>query len=274
MSGKAKRCTRKPPRRLSAAESAEIDELIARRRRETEWECREVIRREEEQQVLLREDHTAGPWPERLERGFTELGDGYCYVREGDKVHEVPAGHPFLREVARREGMIRYAWTGGLTFDLSQHWKRDPSWQFVMTRLEGVPANDWDRVIDEAIDELLDTDIPLSQGTRQYLKQDRHARADPKRWEHDRDRILALCISDQLRWLVELLRDAGLKDAKTRAEEYLAVLWRPIVRQDRNRSRFSSGPALAAWLRRHRDPTKNIPKMSCQRGRSEDSGGS
>jgi hypothetical protein len=270
MSAKAKRRTRKPPRRLSAAEIAEIHELIARRHQETEWECQEIIRREEkEQQVLLREDHTAGPWPERLKRGFTELGDGYCYVREGDKVHEVPAGHPFLREVARREGMIRYAWTGGLTFDLSQHWERDPSWQFVMTRLEGVPANDWDRVIDEAIDELLDTDIPLSQGTRQYLKEDRHARADPKRREHDRDRILALCISGQLPWLVELLRDAGFKDEKTRAAEYLAGDWRKIVRQDRGRSRFSSGPALTTWLRRHRDPTKNTLKMSCQRGRSE-----
>lgn len=277
MSGKAKRRTRKRPRRLSAAEIAEIDELIAQRRQETrqetEWECQDIILQEErERQILLRADHSVGPWPEPARLGpRTTLGDGdYVYVREGGE-DEVPAGHPFLREVARRDGMIRYAWTGGLTFDLSQTWKQDPSWQFVITRLEGVPANDWDRVIDKAIDDLLDTNIPLSQGTKQYIKEDRHERADPKRREHDRDRILARCIASELDRLVELLRDAGFKDAKTRAAEYAAGHWRKTVQQDRGRSRFSSGPALAAWLRRHRDPTKNTPKMSCQRGRSEHS---
>ena len=181
MSGKAKRRTRKRPRRLSAAEIAEIDELIAQRRQETrqetEWECQDIILQEErERQILLRADHSVGPWPEPARLGpRTTLGDGdYVYVREGGE-DEVPAGHPFLREVARRDGMIRYAWTGGLTFDLSQTWKQDPSWQFVITRLEGVPANDWDRVIDKAIDDLLDTNIPLSQGTKQYIKEDRHS---------------------------------------------------------------------------------------------------
>ena len=60
-------------------------------------------------------------------RPRTNLDDGdYVYVREGGE-DEVPAEHPFLREVARRDGMIRYAWTGGLSFDLSQTGKRDPS---------------------------------------------------------------------------------------------------------------------------------------------------
>jgi hypothetical protein len=197
------------------------------------------------------------------------LDDGdYVYVREKA---EVPAGHPFLREVARRDGMIRYAWKGGLTFGFSQTWKQDPSWQFVMTRLEGVPANDWDRVIDKAIDDLLDTDISLSQGTRQYLKEGRHTtRADMKRREDDRDSILAYCIARDLNGLEELLHDARFKDARTRAAEYLAGHWRKTVQQDRDRKRFSSGPALTTWLRRH-DPTKSTLKMSCQRGPSEHS---
>jgi dethiobiotin synthase len=78
---------------------------------------------------------------------------------------------------------------------------------------------------------------------------------------------------DQSRTVVDLMTQLRLpiKDAKTRAAEYLAVLWRKIVQQDRGRWRFSSGPALAAWLRRHRDPTKHPPKMSCQRGPSEHS---
>jgi hypothetical protein len=170
--------------------------------------------------------------------------------------------------------MIRYALAPGEPeLDPYQYWsKRDPSWHFVMSRLRGVHPDDVDRVIDKAVDDLLDSNIPLSQGTKQYIKEDRHARADPKRRERNRDRALAFGIVSQLGWLVELLRDADFKDAKTRAEEYLAVLWRAIVRQDRNRSRFSSGPALAAWLRHHRDPTKITPKMSCQRGPSEHSG--
>ena len=131
-------------------------------------------------------------------------------------------------------------------------------------------------MIDKAVDDLLDSDIPLSQGTRQYIKEDRHARADPKRREHERDRALALLPVSLIGSRLLACRrsccdDAGFKDAKTRAAEYLAGHWRKIVQQDRGRSRFSSGPALTAWLRRHRDPTKNTPKMSCQRGRSEHS---
>jgi hypothetical protein len=258
---------------LSAAEIAEITELIKAVHQQTALECQEVFRQEErERQVLLREDHTAGPWPERLELiGLTEFGDGYSYVREGDKVHEVPAGHPFLREVARRDGVIRYVATGGLTIDLDQYWSKvDPSWQLIMTRTRGVPPNDWDRAIKAIIKELLKTATPLGPYTRAYLDAFCvELDPDPKRREHDRDRALAFVIAGQLGWLVELLDD--YKDAKTRAAEYLADLWRKIVQQDRGRSRFSSGPALTTWLRRHRDPTKTTPKMSCQRGRSEHS---
>jgi len=258
---------------LSAAEIAEISELIKAGHEQAAWEGQEISRQEErERQILLRADHTVGPWPERLElRGSTETGDGYLYVREGDKVHEVPAEHPFLREVARRNGVIRYAWTGGLTIDLDQIWSNEPSWQFIMARLKGVHPDDFDRAIDKAVDDLLDSDIALSRRTKQYLKADRHARADPKRRERGRDRALAFVLADGLSWLTDLLK--GYNDAKTRAAEFLAYQWREIER-DRGRSRFSSGPALAAWLRRHLDPTKNAPKMSCQRGRSEHSGGS
>jgi hypothetical protein len=276
MSGKAKRRTRKPPRRLSAAEIAEITELIKAVHQQTALECQEVFDQEErERQVLLREDHTAGPWPERQELvGFTELGDGYSYVREGDKVHEVPAGHPFLREVARRDGMIRYVATGGLTIDLDQYWSKvDPSWQLIMTRTRGVPPNDWDRAVKAIITELLKTGTPpLGPYTRAYLDAFCvELDPDPKRRERERDRALAICIAGQLGWLVELLGDADFKAANTRAAEYLASHWRKIVQQDSGHSRFSSGPALTTWLRRHRDPTKTTPKMSCQRGRSEHS---
>ena len=68
-----------------------------------------------------------GQWPERLGPRAT-LDDGdYVYVSEGDEV-EVPAGHAFLGEVARRDGVIRYAWTGGLTFDsINTGASRDPA---------------------------------------------------------------------------------------------------------------------------------------------------
>jgi hypothetical protein len=273
VTAKAKRRTRKPPRSLSAAEIAKIDELIKARHEQVAWEGQEIFHQaERERQILLREDHTVGPWPERLElRGSTSDGD-YVHVREGDKVHEVPAGHPFLREVARRNGVIRYAWTGGLT-DPDQYWSKvDPSWQLIMTRTRGVPSNDRDRAIKANIKELLKTATPLGPLTRAYLDAFCvELDPDPKHAEHEQDRALALCIDSHLRWLVELLRDAGFKDAKTQAAEYVAGHWRKSVQQDRGRWRFSSGPALAAWLRRHRDSTKNTPKMSCQRGPSEHS---
>jgi hypothetical protein len=238
---------------LSPAEIAEIDELILRKRQQVKWEAEDIICQEErERQILLRTDHTIGPWPEPeqlVEHGQTSDGD-YVYVREGDKAHEIPAGHPFLKEVARRDGMIRYAWTGGLTFDPDQYWKRrDPSWHFVMERLRGVAPNDWDRVIAQAIGELIDRRIPLGEYTLHYIK-DRHVcPPDPKRRARDQKRTLASVIDDQVNWLAGLLTDAGYTDATTRAREYLAPKWREIVKQDCGRWRFSNGEALRQWLR-------------------------
>jgi hypothetical protein len=125
-----------------------------------------------------------------------------------------------------------------------------------MARLRGVHPDEFDRRIDEAVLDLLDSNIPLSQATKHFIKADLQKVRDPKGWEPNRDRVLAFTIAGRLRWLTELLaRNAGFKDPRTRAAEYLALHWRKIVHDDRRRSRFSSGPALAAWLRRHRDPT-------------------
>ena len=78
-------------------------------------------------------------------------------------------------EIERRDGLIRYALAPGEPgIDLDEYWrKRDPSWHFVMARLSGVHPDDVDRVIDEAVDDLLDSNIPLSQDTRQFIKADR-----------------------------------------------------------------------------------------------------
>jgi hypothetical protein len=254
---------------LSPAEVAEIDKLIRLRHQQVQQEGQEIICREEkERQILLRTDHTKGPWPERLEHGSTEFGD-YVYVREGDKAHEVSAGHPFLIEVARRDGMIRYAWTGGLTFDLSQYWnKYDPSWQFIVDRAAGVPPSDWDRAIQQAIKDLFRTNMPVGPYTKAYLEAFCVSPADPKRRKEDQEQALAALIGGQVKWLADLLDEAEFDDPTTRAREYLAPLWRKIVKQHCGRWRFSSGEALSAWLRRH-DPTKSTPKMSFAHGRSK-----
>jgi hypothetical protein len=222
---------------LSPAEVAEIDKLIRLKRQQVEQEGQEIICREEkERQILPRADHTEGPWPEPerfVEHGQTSDGD-YVYVREGDKA-EVPAGHPFLIEVARRDGMIRYAWTGGLTFDLGQYWnKYDPSWQFIMDRTEGVPPSDWDRAIQQAIKDLFRTDIPLGPYTKAYLEAFCVSPPDPKRRARDQERALASVIDDQVNWLAGLLRDAGYTDATTRARAYLAP---PLARNRQARLR-------------------------------------
>jgi hypothetical protein len=260
MSAKARRRTRKPPRRLSAAEIDEIDELIMLDRGRTdeqrEWERLNCLRLDQDELNKLFRASPTTPWPKEVGPGPTSGLDGFLYVREADGLPEEQRAH--VVEIARRDGLIRYALApGDPGIDLDQYWrKRDPSLHFVMARLRGVHPHDVDREIDEAIDDLLDTNIPLSQSTKQFIKEDRQQARDPKRRERNRDRALALIIASQLDRLTELLaRHAGFEDARTRAAEYLAVHWRKIVQKVSGRSRFSSGPALAAWLRRHRDPT-------------------
>jgi hypothetical protein len=188
---------------------------------------------------------------------------------EGDS-HEVPADHPFLVEVARRDGMIRYAWRGGLTLDLGRFWeRRDPSWYSVLERIRGVDPKDCDGVIRQTIGDMIDRGIPLGPYTRQFIKASYVLPPEPKDREKDLDRALASVISDQLEWLVELLEDAGYKDPKTRAAAYVAPHWRKVVNEDGGHGRFLSGEALSTWLRRHRDPTKSTLKMSCACGRSK-----
>jgi hypothetical protein len=256
---------RKPPLCLTEAESAAISELIELRHQQNQWEIEHQSRLDEERrQRLLRSDHGAEPWPERLDPGMVSSVGDYIYAHEG------VTADPYWIEVARRNGWVRYvskAYLAPYGIDLEDYLcKRDPSWHFVMSRL---PGNDWsDRAIQQAIGELLDTGIPLSQETRQFIKDRYVCPPALKQRERDQDRVLASVINDEVEGLTELLADAGFTDAKTRAESYLAPHWRKVVQQDRKRSRFSSGEALAAWLRRHRDPTESAPKMSCARGRS------
>ena len=174
MSAKARRRTRKPPRRLSAAELAEIDELIELDRGGTDEQ------REEERQNLLRLDREklnelvraspTTPWPKQVGPGPTSGRDGFLYVREADGLTEAQRAH--VVEVARRDGLIRYAPApGDPGIDLDQCWReRDPSWHFITARLRDVHPGDIDRVIDEAVDDLLDSNIPLSQITKRFIK--------------------------------------------------------------------------------------------------------
>jgi hypothetical protein len=77
---------------LSPAEIAKIDKLIRLRHQQVEQEI--ICQEERKQQILLRTNHTKGPWPEPerlVEHGQTSDGD-YVYVREGDKAHEVRLG--------------------------------------------------------------------------------------------------------------------------------------------------------------------------------------
>jgi hypothetical protein len=250
---KGKTRSRKPPLRLSAAEVAKIDQLIEDHRgrygtdEQREQERQHRLRHDEEELQRLVQRSPETPWPKQVGPGPTSGRDGFLYVREEEE--RLQLAH--VVEVARRDGVVRYALApGDPEIDLDRHWeRRDPSWQFVMDRLKGVKPDDVDRVTDEVIDELFDSDILLSRNTKQFIKEDRHERADPKRRQRNRDRALAIVISGQVSWLENLLRAWNFTAAKTRAEEYLARQWRETVKQDRRSSRFSSGPALNAWVR-------------------------
>jgi hypothetical protein len=211
VSAKARRRTRKPPRRLSAAEIAEIDELIVLHRGGTdeqrEWERLNNLRLDQDKLDELFRASPTTPWPLQVGPGITPGRDGFLYVRESDGLPEPQRAH--LVEIERRDGLVRYALAPGEPgIDLDQYWgKRDPSWHFVMARLSGVHPDDVDRVIDEAVDDLLDSNIPLSQSTRQFIKADRQQARDAKLRERNRDRALALNIAGQLDWLTKLGRE-------------------------------------------------------------------
>ena len=112
------------------------------------------------------------------------------------------------------------------------------------------------------IDDLLRQNNPLSQGTRsQGGHRDRRTR-DPKAGSTtetapSQSSLPVSSVGSRNCWPARGLQGRE----ETRAAEYLAGHWRKIVQQDRRRSRFSSGPALTTWLQRHRDPTRNTPKM-------------
>ena len=122
---------------------------------------------------------------------------------------------------------------------------KDPSWHFVRSRLR-----DWDDY-DRVIDDLLDTDIPLSRKVKQHIK-DNYKCAE--RRERNRNQSLALIISHEVDRLADLLR-ADFDDPKTRAEEYYARHWRKVFGGG-----FLSGHALSMWVRRHMTSQKTPQK--------------
>jgi hypothetical protein len=271
---KGKTRSRKPPLRLSAAEVAEIDQLIEDHRSGTdeqrEQERLRRIRHDEEvlQRLVLASPKT--PWPKQVGPGPTSGRDGFLYVREEEGLQ---LAH--VVEVARRDGVIRYALAPGdpeIDLDrLDRYWRKvDPSFKFILDHLNGVRPDGWDCAIQQAVaDLLLGTGMPpLSAATKQFVTDRYVCPPDPKRRERDQDRVRASVISGQVNWLENLLRHAGFTDARTRARAYLAPRWYKVVKEEGGRPRFNSGEALSAWLRRH-DPTKSTLKMSRARGRSE-----
>ena len=150
MSGKAKRRTRKPPRRLSAAEIAEIDGLVdgtaaSRTAAEHEPTCA-VIRTVLDKLVRA---SPATPWPTHVGRRPVSGRDGFLYVREADG----PIGDAVHASRCAPHGMIRYALAPG---NIDSHTGARPGWQFMHRACARRRSDDFDRVHDEAVDDLLD----------------------------------------------------------------------------------------------------------------------
>ena len=147
--------------------------------------------------------------------------DGFLYVREADGPLETAS----VVEIARHNGVIRYALAPGSdTYDA-----HDPGWRFILARVRGIGTDNFDRVFDEAVNDLLDTNITLSPDIRQIIKGDRQTARDPKRRERNKDDALAFAVENHVRFVAGLLRDAGYKDAQTRAAEHAADHWRKII---------------------------------------------
>ena len=106
------------------------------------------------------------------------------------------------------------------------------------------------------------TQHPAEPSIRQFIKGDRQNARDPKRRERNKDGALAYAIARIISVrLRALLRDAGYKDAQTRAAEYAR---RPLAQDHRSKivaARASPvAAALTMWLRRHRGGDKKHPE--------------
>ena len=248
-----KRRTRKPPLSLSKAEIAEIDGLIDGYWQNKQNEQEHDLHRDQESLDKLVHASPTTPWPTHVGRRPVSGRDGFLHVREADG----PLESASVVEIARHNGMIRYALApGSAPYDA-----HDPGWRFILARARGTGTDNFDRVFDEAVNDLLDTNVTLSPDIRQIIKGDRQTARDPKRRERNKDDALAFAVENHVRFVAGLLRNAGYKDAQTRAAEHAAAHWHKIIKQDGGRARFNSGRALSLWLRRHRGGTKNTPKM-------------
>jgi hypothetical protein len=109
------------------------------------------------------------------------------------------------------------------------YFKQEPDMEFLLTRIQGVLApEEFDRVLYKAIDDLLDTDIPLSSRTiRQLLRVvlGRLHSPDPKAEEHRRALIKAEVIGGDLDVAIALKRRQGVRRPVYEAKAEVAKHW-------------------------------------------------
>ena len=104
------------------------------------------------------------------------------------------------------------------------------------------------RTCRQACADLLRSGIPMSRSLRLLAGLHMLEADELKKWQKawDVEGTFVLDIARDVQLVTGLLRDAGYKDAKTRAAEYVSLRhWRGV------RS-FSSGEALLKWLQRHK----------------------
>jgi hypothetical protein len=110
--------------------------------------------------------------------------------------------------------------------DLRDLGELEPDQHFLLTRVQGIrDPEEAERAWYQAIDDLLDTDIPLSSRTRQLLKLSRLRHPDPQAEKRQRRLMEAKVMGADLDLAIALKRRQGISRAVAEAKAEVAKHW-------------------------------------------------
>jgi hypothetical protein len=263
--GRKQRSPKKPVSMLNNGELAALVEQIKLRHPDRQ-QLAEELKRNEEERLLARKDPAGGPWPERPERRHSISFEGYEYVHEEDAL---PPKHPFLVEMARRDGMIRYAWRTKV-YDASE----PDEWEETRAMIEqatlykythGVSGDELEEAVHHWLVDLLDMGHYPSRHMLRMISGELQRLYWPDRGSHKQQ---AQRSKEQAKLYVERLeidhlaatKYQSVRNARTRAEQDVAEAEGLNVsglrkRRDRYRKRIKKSTD-ELWLRRSLYPKR------------------
>jgi hypothetical protein len=165
-----------------------------------EQERQRRLRHEEEELQRLVQRSPETPWPKRVGPGLTPGRDGFLYVSEADGLPEQHREH--VVEVARRDGVIRYALTPGYPetdIDRSDRYRMMLEENSLQFHLEGV-RNEDEAV--EAVDQWMVDLIDMGHYPSRHMLRMIGGALKRLRWPHEGSPEKERRRSEEAAWLM------------------------------------------------------------------------